>query len=63
MPVKVVKAIRFIRLTPPEKIFSFSLGDEGLRLLGIAAEKYILSRVQRRLSALEFYKGLMDENE
>lgn len=63
VPVNVIKAIRFICLTPPEKIFSFTLSSENLELLATAAERYILSRVQRRLSALEFYKGLADENE
>lgn len=62
VPVNVIKAVRFICLTPPEKIFSFSLSYENLKILGDISEKYILSRVQRKLSALEFYKGLKNEN-
>ncbi len=63
VPVNVIKAIRFICLTPPEKIFSFSLSDENLKILGETAEKYVLSRIQRKLSALDFYKGLSNEDE
>ena len=63
VPVNVIKAIRFICLTPPEKIFSFTLSNENLKILGEVSEKYILSRVQRKLSALEFYKGLTNEDQ
>lgn len=58
LPKTVITAVRFICLTEPSKIFSFSLSDENMKLLGDVAEKYMLSRVQRKLSALEFYKGL-----
>ena len=63
VPVNVIKAIRFICLTPPEKIFSFTLSNENLKILGEVSEKYILSRVQRKLSALAFYKGLTNEDQ
>ncbi|MDE6722911.1 MAG: DNA repair protein RecO [Eubacterium sp.] len=58
VPKNVITAIRFICLTEPTKIFSFSLSDENISLLESVAEKYTLSRIQRRLSALEFFKGL-----
>lgn len=58
LPKTVITAVRFICLTEPSKIFSFSLSDENMKLLSDVAEKYMLSRVQRKLSALEFYKGL-----
>ena len=58
VPKNVITAVRFICLTEPTKIFSFSLSDENITLLESIAEKYTLSRIQRRLSALEFYKGL-----
>ena len=58
VPKNVITALRFICLTEPTKIFSFNLSEENLKLLSDIAEKYTLSRVQRRLSALEFYKGL-----
>lgn len=58
VPKTVITAVRFICLTEPAKIFAFSLSDENIKLLGELAEKYTLSRVQRKLSALEFFKGL-----
>lgn len=58
VPKTVITAVRFICLTAPEKIFGFSLSCENLKLLGEITEKYTLSVVQRKLSALEFYKGL-----
>lgn len=58
LPKNVITAVRFICLTEPTKIFSFSLSEENFSLLGGIAEKYTISRIQRRLSALEFYKGL-----
>ncbi|MBD5082594.1 MAG: DNA repair protein RecO [Clostridiales bacterium] len=58
VPKNVITAIRFICLTEPTKIFSFSLSDENIALLESVAEKYTVSRIQRRLSALEFFKGL-----
>lgn len=58
LPKTVITAVRFICLTEPSRIFSFSLSDENMKLLSDVAEKYMLSRVQRKLSALEFYKGL-----
>ena len=54
----VIKAIRYICLTEPAKIFSFTLSDENTALLADVAEKYTISRIQRGLSALEFYKAL-----
>ncbi len=58
VPKTVITAARFICLTEPAKIFSFSLNDENLGLLSMLAEKYTLSVTQRSFSALEFYKSL-----
>lgn len=55
----VITAIRFICLTEPKKIFSFSLNDENLQLLSEISEKYTLSRLQKTLPTLIFYKGLL----
>ncbi|MCC8016548.1 MAG: DNA repair protein RecO [Clostridiales bacterium] len=55
----VIKAIRFVCLTEPSKIFSFSLSDENAALFSELAEKYVLSVIQHKLSALEFYKELV----
>lgn len=58
VPKTVITAVRFICLTEPSKIFSFSLSGENLALLSTLAERYTLSVTQRSFSALEFYKGL-----
>lgn len=58
LPKNVITAVRFICLTEPTKIFSFSLSEGNMAILADIAEKYTLSRIQRKLSALEFYKGL-----
>lgn len=58
-PKNVITAIRFICLTEPKKIFSFSLSEENIRLLSDICEKYLLTRLQRKLPTLEFYKGIL----
>ena len=59
-PLGVISAIRFICLNDDvSKIFSFKLSDGNMKILCDIAEKYILSRVEGRLTTLEFYKGLL----
>lgn len=58
-PLGVVSAIRFICLNEDiAKIFSFKLSEENFAVLCDISEKYLLSRVDGRLTTLEFYKGL-----
>lgn len=58
-PKNVITAIRFICLTEPKKIYSFALNEENLAILSSVSEKYLISRIQKRLPTLEFYKGLV----
>ncbi len=59
VPMSVITAIRYICLSQDiAKLFSFKLSEENLELLSSVCEKYLLSRVDGRLTALEFYKGL-----
>lgn len=58
LPKNVITAVRFICLTEPAKIFSFSLSDDNINLLSQIAEKYMITHIQRKLNTLEFYKGL-----
>lgn len=55
----IITAIRFICLTEPKKIFSFTLSHEKLVQLSEISEKYLLSRLQKNLPTLAFYKGLL----
>lgn len=58
-PKNVITAIRFICLTEPKKIFSFTLSEENICLLSEISEKYLISRLQKNLPTLVFYKGLL----
>lgn len=55
----VITAIRFICLTEPKKIFSFTLSEENMEILSTIVEKYSISHLQKRFPTLEFYKGLL----
>ncbi len=58
-PHGVITAIRYICLTEDvSKVFSFKLSDDNITVLCDICEKYMLSRVEGRLTTLEFYKGL-----
>ncbi len=58
-PAGVMAAIRYICLTEDiGKVFSFRLSDENAAVLADISEKYLLSRVDGRLTTLEFYKSL-----
>lgn len=58
-PLGVVSAIRYICLTEDvSKVFSFNLSEENIDILSDISEKYLLSRIDGRLTTLEFYKSL-----
>ncbi|MCR5208252.1 MAG: DNA repair protein RecO [Eubacterium sp.] len=58
-PLGVITAIRYICLVEDiSKVFSFKLSGENVEILSDICEKYLLSRVEGRLTTLEFYKGL-----
>ena len=58
-PLGVITAIRFICLNDDvSKIFSFKLSEENLSVLCDICEKYLISRVDGKLTTLEFYKSL-----
>ncbi|MBR3738710.1 MAG: DNA repair protein RecO [Eubacterium sp.] len=58
-PSSVIAAIRFICLSDISKVFSFKLGEENLEILADICEKYMLSRIDGKLSTLEFYKTIV----
>lgn len=59
VPKNVITAVRFICLTESDKIFSFKLDENNMLLLNDITEKYMMMCINRSLSALEFYKGLI----
>lgn len=58
VPKNIITAVRFICLTEPKKIFSFALSEDNLTLLQSVSEKYLISRIQKNLPTLIFYKGI-----
>lgn len=58
-PLSVITAMRYICLVDIGKVFSFNVSDENMDILSCAIEKYLLSRVEGRLTTLEFYKTIM----
>lgn len=57
-PLSVITAMRFICLTDMSKVFSFSINEENIDILADITEKYLLSRIDAKLTTLEFYKAL-----
>ncbi len=51
-----LEALRFILNAPAGKVFSFSLGEEAEKRLARAAERYVQEQLERRFSALDYYK-------
>ena len=45
--------------SPLEKIFSFKISDEDMRLFSRAAEEYLLNQVGHAYKTLDFYKSLI----
>ena len=57
-PLSVISAIRFICLSDIGRVFSFKLSEENTEVLAAICEKYLLSRVDAKLTTLDFYKSL-----
>ncbi|MBQ3136656.1 MAG: DNA repair protein RecO [Clostridia bacterium] len=55
----VLTAMRYICLAPPNKIFSFSLSEDGLSALCDISEKYLRSVTRKRFKTLDFYKKMI----
>lgn len=55
LPRGVMTALRHTIYADFDKLFSFRLAEDGLRVLADASEQYLLSTVQRRFATLEFY--------
>ena len=53
-----LQAARYIITCDSKKLYSFSLSEEALEELLIAAESYLLSHLDRNFRTLEYYKGV-----
>ena len=55
----VADAMRFILREDIKRIFSFSIGEESMRLLSAATEEYLRIHFDRNFKTNTFYKGLL----
>lgn len=58
-PLGVITAMRYICLSDLGKVFSFNIGEENMNILSDITEKYTLSRIDGRLTTLDFYKAII----
>lgn len=55
----IIAAMRHIIFAPQEKIFSFRISEESLRVLRFIGERYMLSCTERSFKTLEFFNTLV----
>jgi DNA repair protein RecO (recombination protein O) len=58
LPPGVLAAMRHIIYCEPEKLFRFTLSDDGMKLLGMVAEQYLQTQLEKTFPTLEFFRGL-----
>ncbi len=58
VPLGVLAAMRHILYCDFEKLFSFNVAGEGMNILGLIAEQYLLCQIQKRPKSLDFYESL-----
>ena len=51
-------ALGYCIYSPLERIFSFNISDEDMRLFARAAEEYLLNHLERSYKTLDFYKDV-----
>ncbi|MCL2827518.1 MAG: DNA repair protein RecO [Oscillospiraceae bacterium] len=51
-----LQALRHISTAPEGRVFAFTLGDQGMAILGTVAERYVAAQLERGFRTLEFYK-------
>ena len=56
----VLAALRHIVYCVPEKVFSFTLDDENIKLLSEVCESYLICQTERNYKSLEFLKSIED---
>ena len=54
----VINAMNFIKDSAEPKLLSFLLSEENLLLLSTISERYVLTVLEKKFSALEFYNNL-----
>lgn len=58
LPLAVVKAIRHVVYSEPNRIFSFKLSDDLYPIFYDTCESYLLNHIERGFKTLDFYKQI-----
>ena len=60
MPLNLhaLRAMEHIAYGDPKRLFSFSIGGEGLTKLADLTEAYLHTQLERGFQTLDFYKGI-----
>lgn len=53
-------ALGYAIYSPVERVFSFNISQDDMRLFSHAAEEYILNQLGRSYKSLDFYKSVVD---
>ena len=53
-----LEALRHILTTDSRKLYSFTLGEKGLRALDSAGETFLTDQLERRFRTLDYYRSL-----
>lgn len=56
LPDGVLRAMRHICYSEDSKLFSFSLGEENMNILGDVTERFLLLQTAKKFKTLDFYK-------
>lgn len=60
LPISVVTALRHTVYSDFDKLFSFTLSNESLKLLNTASENYLCYMTERDYATLQFYKTIKE---
>lgn len=57
----MVEALRYVCLSPIEKVFNFKLSDRARDALAALSEDYLIYHTERKFDTLDFYKNMSHE--
>jgi DNA repair protein RecO (recombination protein O) len=60
IPSSVVKAMRHVALSDFEKIFSFTLSEDNIKIFENLTEDYLLDKTARKFKTLDFYNVIKE---
>ena len=54
----VLRAMRHICYSEDEKLFSFTLGEDSMKMLSEVTERFLLTQTSKKFKTLDFYKAM-----